>query len=96
MALNPLLSAANADKKIKMPNKTMNDNTETCPVCDETYNHRIENGYRNGWPTEGGDVATIKFEVCTTSDSDTMYVHTKNVSQIMNGDGLADILEQSH
>lgn len=47
MALNPLLSAANADKKIKMPNKTMNDNTETCPVCDETYNHRIENGYRN-------------------------------------------------
>ena len=55
----------------------------------------IDNGYRNGWPTEGGDVATIKFEVCTTENSDAMYVHTEGVSQIMNGDGLADLQEEN-
>lgn len=44
-----------------------------CPVCGDTYNHRVDNGYRNYWPTG------VKFEVCTTDDSDEMYVHTQEL-----------------
>ena len=74
----------------------MNDNNETCPVCGEEYNHYIDNGYRNGWPTEGDEgIATVKFEVCTPSDSDHMYVHTENVRTPMCGDGLADLQDPS-
>lgn len=69
----------------------MNDNNETCPVCGEAYNHYIDNGNRNGWPTKGGDVATVKFEVCTPEDSGYMYVHTEGVKTPMCGDGLADL-----
>lgn len=71
------------------------DNNKICPVCNETYNHYIDNGYRNGWPTEDEEnIATIKFEVCTPNDSDYMYVHTEGVRQMMSGDGLSEIQNQ--
>ena len=72
----------------------MNNDNETCPVCGEEYNHMIGNGYRNGWPTEGGEVASVKFEVCTPTDSDHMYVHTQGIKTMMCGDGLAAIQEK--
>lgn len=46
---------------------------DKCPVCNEAYNHRVDNGYRNRWPS------TVSFEVCTPDDSDTMYVHTQRL-----------------
>lgn len=72
----------------------MIDDNETCPVCGETYNHYIDNGHRNGWPTEGEPgIKKVKFEVCTPTNSDYMYVHTENVTTMMCGDGLAAIQE---
>ena len=46
---------------------------ETCPQCDEQYNHKVTNGYRNTWPS-------IEYAVfiCTTADSETIYVHVDN------------------
>ena len=74
--------------------KTMYHNDKICPVCGEEYTNWVDNGYRNGWPTKDEeDIATIKFEVCTPSDSDYMYVHTQNIEQMMCGDGLADLQE---
>lgn len=78
------LAESSSDNK-----QIMTDNTETCPVCGEEYNHFVDNGYRNGWPTEGGENASIKFEVCTPTDSDRMYVHTSGVEQMACGDMLA-------
>lgn len=72
------------------------DDDGPCPVCGEKYNHYVDNGHRNGWPTKGDEgIATIKFEVCTPSDSDYMYVHTENVKTPMCGDGLASLQDST-
>lgn len=74
----------------------MIDDPETCPVCGEEYTNRVDNGYRNGWPTEGEPgIKSVKFEVCTPSDSDEMYVHTQDIEQIACGDALATIQERT-
>lgn len=52
-----------------MPDTTTD--TEPCPVCDGRVNHVVRNGYRNTWDTD------IQFWVCTTDESDWMYVHTE-------------------
>lgn len=52
------------------------DDTEqfdVCPKCGETFNHWIDNGYRNSWPRG------VEFEVCTTADSELTFVHTQNL-----------------
>jgi len=49
-----------------------------CPQCGETYKHRIQNGYRNAW------IGDVDFEVCTTADSEDMYVHTQNLEMHIN------------
>lgn len=80
------------------PAKTMYHNDHICPVCGEEYTNWVDNGYRNGWPTkseEGIGIATVKFETCTPSDSDYMYIHTENVKTPMCGDGLASLQDAS-
>lgn len=52
----------------------MMEGPEVCPVCDEEYNHFVDNGHRNSWPTDLAKVA-----VCTTEDSDWMFVHVTEV-----------------
>lgn len=43
--------------------------TGQCPVCGEELNHKITNGYRNWYSFKN-------VPICTTDDSDTMYVHS--------------------
>ena len=43
---------------------------EPCPVCGDELNHIVPNGYRNHW-----DGSVAQTAICTTEDSDWMYVH---------------------
>lgn len=59
-----------------MTNDTKADDTERlelCPKCGERFNHWIDNGFRNTWPKG------VDFEVCTTDESERMFVHTQNL-----------------
>ena len=51
----------------------LDDRYEVCPKCGEPFNHWIPNGYRNSWPTD------VDFEICTTDETERVYVHTQNL-----------------
>lgn len=46
---------------------------DVCPKCNEPFNHWVPNGYRDAWPKDAD------FEVCTTEDSERMFVHVQNL-----------------
>jgi hypothetical protein len=59
-----------------MPSDTSTDDIqrlEVCPKCGDSFNHWIDNGFKNTWPKG------VDFEVCTTDDSERMFVHTQNL-----------------
>jgi len=49
----------------------MTELPDVCPKCEKPFNHLVTNGYRNRWIGSAND-----FAVCTTADSERMYVHT--------------------
>lgn len=58
--------------------ETPNDiGPDVCPVCEEDYNHRISNGYRNEW-----DRSLAKVAVCTPDNSAEMYVHVVDTDDL--------------
>ena len=46
---------------------------DICPVCEEQFNHVVENGYRNQWPTLPDQVVIV-----CTDDQERMFVHVED------------------
>jgi hypothetical protein len=60
---------------------------DVCPKCGEPFNHWVDNGFRNTWPKG------VDFEVCTTDDSERVFVHTQNLRKNRDIDTGADQME---